>query len=60
MVSSGGAIAFAICEPVLMIEVGRPRSFSENQLWVILMPEVKNGDSAIPAAYAGHRRSCKY
>ena len=50
IVSTGGAIALAICEPVLIIDVGSPRSFSENQLWVILIPEVKNGDSATPSS----------
>ena len=49
-VSSGGAIALASCEPVLIIDTGSALSDLLNHLSATLSPEVKNGDSAMPSA----------
>ena len=49
-VNRGGAIALAICDPVLMIEIGSARSSLANQRSETFSPEVKNGDSAMPRA----------
>ena len=49
-VSTGGARALAICEPVLMMETGMARSSLRNHRSDTLSPAVKNGDSAMPSA----------
>lgn len=50
VVSSGGAIALAICEPVLTIEIGSARSCCANHLWLTFRLAVKKGASATPRA----------
>ncbi len=46
---NGGAMALAICDPVLTIETGIVRSPLANQSCDALSPEAKNGDSATPS-----------
>ena len=43
-------MAFAICDPVLMMEMGRDRSSLAYHRAETFRPEVKKGDSVMPSA----------